>query len=180
MRDRILRGCCKGGFHEIDCNSSPWLPSGCRRGACSEQPGVRANLQARQSANRRIGVLDCCPRIHGPTHATTGLLAFGCLSHTRLCGSSQRTAWNRCRVAWKSLATKHRRHWLASIWWRAGRRNRSTSDQSRRKLLGPIHGSDFQSWNDSASTYPLWSRSLDFSRFGRLLFRHPKRTSAIY
>ena len=78
---------------------------------------------------------------------------------------------------WKSLATEHRRRRLAIIWWRADCRNRSTSDQSRRKLLGTIHGSDFQSWHDSASTHPLWSGSLVHVGWRNLLRDSRRKTS---
>src|SRR5882672_2361495 len=108
------------------------------------------------------------------TTATAYLLALGHLSHACPGGNCQGTAWNRCGVAWESVASHDRRGGMASVWWLAGRGNRPASSQFRCEILSAIYGGDLHAGYDGARTSTFGPGGLVHVG-GRNMPRDPRR-----
>src|SRR5258706_6060218 len=94
------------------------------------------------------------------TTATAYLLALGHLSHACPGGNCQGTAWNRCGVAWESVASHDRRGRMAAVWRIARCGDRPASSQFGREILCAIYGGDLHAGDDGARASAFGPRGL--------------------
>src|ERR1700682_2622388 len=95
-------------------------------------------------------MLDYSQRSTRAITTTADLLALGHLPHARPSRNCDGTTWNRCGVAWNSVAAHDRRGRMASVWWLARRGNRPASSQFGCEILGAIYGGDLHTGDDGA------------------------------
>ena len=70
------------------------------------------------------------------------------------------SAWNRCGVAWESVASLDRRGGTAPFWWFARRGNRTTSNQFGCEILSAVYGGGFHTGYDGARTSAFGPRGV--------------------
>ena len=168
-----------GVSQEARCVVSACIGDNCFLGGnvLAGQPGIRANLQADQPADKRSGVLDYRAPACGTIDCVSNFLAPRRISQSRFRRSGEGPQRDHRRIAGKNLAFNRSERRLAAIGRRSDCRDRSAPGNCGRKILGTVYGGNLRARNDSAGTRSFRSRSLVYAGRGNMPGNSGRKTN---